>query len=84
MHDFLRLVPPAPLAHGALFSSKPMLAEEWVVEVAFRMHGPNLGGLVDHVSDDPGAKRHKAGKGGRGLAFWYSKVRTTPSGEHRH
>ena len=39
VHDFVRLVPATPLAHGAAFSAKPLQSDEWVVELAFRTHG---------------------------------------------
>ncbi|KAK4053879.1 hypothetical protein OIO90_003716 [Microbotryomycetes sp. JL221] len=70
VHDFVRLVPPTPLAHGALFTVKPMGAEEWIAEIAFRVHGPAVHGLGE-VSEDGAPIR--ARKGGRGLAFWYTK-----------
>ncbi|ORY81781.1 concanavalin A-like lectin/glucanase domain-containing protein [Leucosporidium creatinivorum] len=71
VHDFLRLVPPTPLAHGAVFSTKPLEAEEWMVEVAFRVHGPPIIGLGETMEDGTQKRLHK---GGRGLAFWYSKT----------
>lgn len=40
-----------------------MMAEEWVIELAFRVHGRNV------LGDEEGHQ------GGRGLAFWYTKVR---------
>lgn len=60
--DYLRLVPPVPLAVGGMFASKPLMSEEWVVELAFRVHGRE--------------EETKGGghQGGRGLAFWYTKV----------
>jgi hypothetical protein len=61
--DYLKLVPATPLAHGALFSTKALTSAEWIVEMAFRMHGAVDTGLEDETS-----------RGGRGLAFWYSKV----------
>ncbi|KAL8280013.1 hypothetical protein RQP46_007594 [Phenoliferia psychrophenolica] len=74
VHDYLRLVPANPLAHGALFSQKPMESEEWIAEIAFRVHGPPAVGLVDvSEDDDVPAKSIKVHKGGRGLAFWVSK-----------
>lgn len=91
MHDFLRLVPvsyfapihvqyelirtlsqPTPLAHGAVFSEAPLTAEEWIVEMAFRVHGPPASGITEKLEDGTLKKVHK---GGRGLAFWYTKVR---------
>lgn len=76
VHDYLRLVPPTPLAHGALFSTATMEAEEWIAEIAFRVHGPPAVGLVD-ISEEDGvpARSIKVHKGGRGLAFWVTKVR---------
>lgn len=70
MFDFLRLVPPTPLAHGAIFSAKPLESEEWIVEIAFRHHGPATVGVMD--GEDGSSSRVQ--KGGRGLAFWYTKV----------
>ncbi|KAM0791212.1 hypothetical protein ACM66B_005693 [Microbotryomycetes sp. NB124-2] len=70
VHDFIRLVPPTPLAHGALFSDKPLLAEEWMAEIAFRVHGPAVHGLADVSEDGTPVRAHK---GGRGLALWYTK-----------
>ncbi|KAM0752451.1 concanavalin A-like lectin/glucanase [Meredithblackwellia eburnea MCA 4105] len=72
-HDFLRLVPANPMAHGALFSQRKMEAEEWVAEIAFRVHGPPTVGIVEVVGDDGETRTTKVHKGGRGLAFWYSK-----------
>ncbi|GAA6006880.1 hypothetical protein JCM10207_009125 [Rhodosporidiobolus poonsookiae] len=70
--DFLRLVPSTPLAHGALFTHVPLAAHEWIVEVAFRIHGPEISGLVE--SDAEGTlKKGGMHKGGRGLAFWATK-----------
>ena len=63
---------PTPLAHGAAFSEAPMMAEEWIVEVAFRVHGPSASGMTEKLEDGTTKKVHK---GGRGLAFWYTKVR---------
>ncbi|KAK4048355.1 hypothetical protein OIV83_004877 [Microbotryomycetes sp. JL201] len=70
VHDFIRLVPPTPLAHGALFSDKPLQAEEWMAEIAFRVHGPAVHGLADLADDGTPVRAHK---GGRGLALWYTK-----------
>lgn len=64
--DFLRLVPASPLAYGGFYTSKPLQAKEWVVEIGFRVHGavkPTTGG-------SSGARK----VGGRGLAFWYHKA----------
>lgn len=63
--DYLRLVPPMPLAFGGLFTKKPMMSDEWVVEMAFRVHGRNV------VLEGEKGEGHS---GGRGLAFWYTKV----------
>ncbi|KAI5481928.1 Legume-like lectin [Pseudohyphozyma bogoriensis] len=71
VHDYLRLVPPNPLAYGGIFTQVPLDAEEWVAEIAFRVHGPPAIGLVE-PSEDGHVK--KAPKGGRGLAFWYTKT----------
>ncbi|GAA5991265.1 hypothetical protein JCM11641_000405 [Rhodosporidiobolus odoratus] len=77
VHDFLRLVPPTPLAHGSLFSPSPMTAKEWIVEIAFRVHGPPTTGVADKIEMDKDGKITKretgAMKGGRGLAFWVTK-----------
>ncbi|BGP48211.1 hypothetical protein JCM10450v2_004083 [Rhodotorula kratochvilovae] len=70
VHDFLRLVPGTPLAHGAVFSRKPLKAKEWIAEIAFRVHGPPATGLTE--SDENGHLK-RLHKGGRGLAFWYTK-----------
>ncbi|GAA5832453.1 hypothetical protein JCM3766R1_003081 [Sporobolomyces carnicolor] len=70
VHDFLRLVPPSPLAHGAVFSEYPIKSKEWVVELAFRLHGPPTAGVTEMAADGTVKKLHK---GGRGLAFWYTK-----------
>ncbi|GAA5820470.1 hypothetical protein JCM11251_005638 [Rhodosporidiobolus azoricus] len=74
VHDFLRLVPAMPLAHGALFSTAALPAKEWIVELAFRVHGPQSSGLAES-SDDGKLKldQHGPVKGGRGLAFWVTK-----------
>lgn len=71
VHDFLRLVPATPLAHGAVFSHKPLQSDEWVVELAFRVHGAATVGVTEHQPDGSVKRSHK---GGRGLAFWYSKL----------
>ncbi|GAA5919760.1 hypothetical protein JCM6882_003758 [Rhodosporidiobolus microsporus] len=76
VHDFLRLVPAMPLAHGALFSTSTLPAKEWIVEVAFRVHGPQTSGLAE--SNEDGKLKTEKGehgpvKGGRGLAFWVTK-----------
>ncbi|BGP24666.1 legume-like lectin [Rhodotorula toruloides] len=70
VHDFLRLVPSVPLAHGAVFSRKPLTSKEWIVEMAFRVHGPPTTGLTETGEDGKVKRLHK---GGRGLAFWYTK-----------
>ncbi|GAA6060111.1 hypothetical protein JCM10212_003519 [Sporobolomyces blumeae] len=70
VHDFLRLVPPSPLAHGAVFSEEPIKSKEWVAEIAFRLHGPPTAGVTEVKEDGTVKKLHK---GGRGLAFWYTK-----------
>ncbi|GAA5876000.1 hypothetical protein JCM8547_000674 [Rhodosporidiobolus lusitaniae] len=74
VHDFLRLVPPTPLAHGSLFSVPLLTSQEWIVELAFRVHGPETSGLAEGV-DEKGQMRKSGGmmKGGRGLAFWVTK-----------
>lgn len=77
MHDYIRLVPANPLAHGAIFSQRKVESEEWIVEIAFRVHGPPAVGLVEVTEGEDGvAKTTKVHKGGRGLAFWVTKVRT--------
>ncbi|GAA5865817.1 hypothetical protein JCM1840_006260 [Sporobolomyces johnsonii] len=70
VHDFLRLVPPSPLAYGAVFSQEPIKSKDWVAEVAFRLHGPPTAGVTEMSEDGKVRKLHK---GGRGLAFWYTK-----------
>ncbi|GJN90487.1 hypothetical protein Rhopal_003498-T1 [Rhodotorula paludigena] len=70
VHDFLRLVPSVPLAHGAVFSRKPLKAKEWIAEIAFRVHGPAVSGMTETDHDGKVKRLHK---GGRGLAFWYTK-----------
>ncbi|GAA5925140.1 uncharacterized protein JCM15063_004934 [Sporobolomyces koalae] len=70
VHDFVRLVPPSPLAHGAVFSENPIKSKEWVAEIAFRLHGPPTAGVTEMDQDGTVKKLHK---GGRGLAFWYTK-----------
>lgn len=37
--DYLRLVPPNALSHGAIFSAPLPTSDGWVVELGFRMHG---------------------------------------------
>ncbi|KWU41942.1 concanavalin A-like lectin/glucanase [Rhodotorula sp. JG-1b] len=72
VHDFIRLVPPTPLAHGALFARSPIKYKQWIVEVAFRVHGPpTTSGAGGETGEDGQPKRLH--KGGRGLAFWYTK-----------
>ncbi|GAA5881211.1 hypothetical protein JCM3774_000654 [Rhodotorula dairenensis] len=71
VHDFIRLVPPTPLAHGALFARSPIKYKEWIVEVAFRVHGPPAVTAATETGEDGQPKR--LSKGGRGLAFWYTK-----------
>ncbi|GAA5882441.1 hypothetical protein JCM16303_001734 [Sporobolomyces ruberrimus] len=68
VHDFLRL--PSPLAHGAVFSENPIKSKEWVAEIAFRLHGAPTAGVTEMAADGTVKKLHK---GGRGLAFWYTK-----------
>ncbi|CEQ39471.1 SPOSA6832_01012, partial [Sporobolomyces salmonicolor] len=58
VHDFLRLVP------------EPIKSKDWVAEVAFRLHGPPTAGVTEMSEDGKVRKLHK---GGRGLAFWYTK-----------
>ncbi|SGY22836.1 BQ5605_C019g08864 [Microbotryum silenes-dioicae] len=59
-----------PLAHGAIYTTKPLESEEWVVEVAFRVHGVPAIGLVETLAD---GTTKRMNKGGRGLAFWFTK-----------
>ncbi|GAA6026718.1 hypothetical protein JCM8202_002034, partial [Rhodotorula sphaerocarpa] len=70
VHDFIRLVPSTPLAHGAIFAREPIQYKEWIAEVAFRVHGPPT-----HAAGELGedGKPKRLLKGGRGLAFWYTK-----------
>ncbi|KAA1090493.1 hypothetical protein PGT21_003098 [Puccinia graminis f. sp. tritici] len=74
--DFVRLITPFPLAYGAMFTEQPIPFDQWSVEIAFRIHG----GFSDlhhghhnetHPSDDD---EEITGKGGRGIAFWYTKT----------
>lgn len=74
-HPFLRPAQSVPLAHGAVFSHKPLTAKEWIVEIAFRVHGPPTTGLTETGEDGKVKRLHK---GGRGLAFWYTKVSAPP------
>ncbi|KAH9825140.1 concanavalin A-like lectin/glucanase domain-containing protein [Melampsora americana] len=71
--DYLRLVTPFPLAYGGIFTEKPIPFDQWSVEIAFRIHG----GPGSTRVPDP-EKNHTItqirGKGGRGLAFWYTKT----------
>lgn len=60
------------MAHGAVFSRKPLKAKEWIAEIAFRVHGPAVSGMTETDHDGKVKRLHK---GGRGLAFWYTKVR---------
>lgn len=71
VHDFIRLVPPTPLAHGSVFARLPMPMKEWTVDIAFRVHGPH--DEMD-ASQDRGAHGKMSNRGGRGLGFWYTKV----------
>ena len=61
-----------PLAHGAIFSRQPLKAKEWIAEIAFRVHGPPATGLAQM---DENGHQKRLHKGGRGLAFWATKVR---------
>ncbi|KPV74695.1 uncharacterized protein RHOBADRAFT_53651 [Rhodotorula graminis WP1] len=70
VHDFIRLVPGTPLAHGAIFSRQPLKAKEWIAEIAFRVHGPPATGLAEM---DENGHQKRLHKGGRGLAFWATK-----------
>ncbi len=63
---------PTPLAHGALFARSPIKYKQWIVEVAFRVHGPPTTSGAGETGEDGQTKRLH--KGGRGLAFWYTKV----------
>lgn len=71
--DIPPLPQPTPLAHGALFARTPIKYKEWIVEVAFRLHGPPAISAAGETGEDGQPKRLH--KGGRGLAFWYTKVR---------
>ncbi|SCV71830.1 BQ2448_4524 [Microbotryum intermedium] len=82
VHDFLRLTPSFPLAHGAIYTTKPLESEQWVVEVAFRVHGVPAVGLVETLADGTTKRMNKDQmcsttkgplQGGRGLAFWFTK-----------
>lgn len=73
--DFIRLVPSLPLSHGSIYSTKPNDVREWVVEMAFRIHGPQVSGLDTGGGTGTGTGgKSRSSKGGRGLAFWYTKV----------
>jgi Legume-like lectin family len=39
MAEHLRLTPGEPASYGGLFSSKPLPVDEWVIEVALKVHG---------------------------------------------
>ncbi|MBW0512185.1 hypothetical protein O181_051900 [Austropuccinia psidii MF-1] len=75
-HDFLRLIQPFPLAYGGMFTNKPISFDQWSIEIGFRIHG----GLSNiHHGHHNTTNRYNEfgeviGKGGRGLAFWYSKT----------
>ncbi|GAA6040909.1 hypothetical protein JCM8097_003182 [Rhodosporidiobolus ruineniae] len=73
VHDFLRLTPATPLAHGALFSTAPLPTSEWIVEFAFRVHGPQHSGMGELTEDGKVKKGGLGTKGGRGLALWVTK-----------
>ncbi|WAR54338.1 hypothetical protein PtB15_3B852 [Puccinia triticina] len=74
--DFVRLLTPFPLTYGAMFTEHPIPFDQWSVEIAFRIHGSysdiHHGHHNEtHVSDDDD---EITGKGGRGIAFWYTKA----------
>lgn len=63
VHDFFRLLPQTPLAFGGAWGTEKWTdSTEFVVEIAFRVHGAIVS---SHETEH---------KGGRGLAFWYTKV----------
>ena len=66
--DFLRLVPPIPLAHGAVFATDKFKSSEWIVEIALRVHGS--------------VRTTGSSRGGRGVGFWYTKVQETQAPVH--
>ncbi|KAG0146019.1 hypothetical protein CROQUDRAFT_723112 [Cronartium quercuum f. sp. fusiforme G11] len=68
--DYLRLFTPFPLAYGGIFTHKPIPFEQWSVEIAFRIHG---GPSATYIHENH-STTHVRGKGGRGLAFWYTKT----------
>lgn len=74
----MRSTQPTPLAHGALFARSPIKYKQWIVEVAFRVHGPPTTSGAGETGEDGQPKRLH--KGGRGLAFWYTKVSEAAAG----
>ncbi|KAI8445179.1 concanavalin A-like lectin/glucanase domain-containing protein [Phakopsora pachyrhizi] len=90
--DFIRLVNPFPLAYGGMFTERTIPFDQWSVEIAFRIHGGystvhhghRNTSHQDAVEDD-----EHLGKGGRGIAFWYTKSSNptpviSPSNPHHH
>ncbi|PLW09418.1 hypothetical protein PCANC_17617 [Puccinia coronata f. sp. avenae] len=74
--DFVRLVSPFPLAYGAMFTEQPIPFDQWSVEIAFRIHGGFSDVHHGHHNDTDSSEHDEeiTGKGGRGIAFWYSKA----------
>ncbi|GAA99749.1 uncharacterized protein L969DRAFT_87400 [Mixia osmundae IAM 14324] len=84
-NDYVRIVPPSLLSYGGAFSTKKSTTDEWIVEIAVRVHGS----VPSRHIDQDGKLIENPGKGGRGLAFWYTKNSnptfvTTPSDPRRH
>ncbi|KAH9459710.1 hypothetical protein Pst134EA_006776 [Puccinia striiformis f. sp. tritici] len=74
--DFVRLVSPFPLAYGGMFTEHPIPFDQWSVEIAFRIHGAFSDLHHGHHNETHKSEDEEdiTGKGGRGIAFWYSKV----------
>jgi len=74
--DFVRLISPFPLAYGGMFTEQPIPFDQWSVEIAFRIHGSFSDVHHGHHNDTHSSEENGefTGKGGRGIAFWYSKA----------
>lgn len=70
----MRLLHPYPLAFGAMFTDKPIPFDQWSVEIAFRIHGGFSGIHHGHHNESHLSDDDEVGKGGRGLAFWYTRT----------